>query len=333
MKKKRYKDPTAAGTEIRQYIGEAVTLSEDKYGIVAESEETGRKVAFFPLPNLTGEAKEIVAYFLNPEDRLTLPYRKTALANIPHTQHFKDLGNYLLRGYSSIIKPNTPISLNAATTAQGDELIKGFFMYDGEIAERRNEALEELKKAQDGSGAFFQLHKTEADEEEEIEAYERFCSISIPLFILQELTGRTIATFTDYIEAFSVIYGKKPTKKEVKALEFPYYFDRIEAYALYCLYTFLYYEDYNKLTEAAQGYKAFGLPDGWQRREEAELITANYSSVEDFAIAQYFHITDDYSELDIRSIAEATKTPYRKLIELCSKSRLERLNDNYNTAI
>lgn len=329
MKKKIYKDLTAAGTEIRQYIGEAVALSVDKYGILAESKETGRKVAYFPLPALRdAEREEVVVYFLSPEDRLTLPYRKTALANIPYTQHFNDIDNYLMRGYSSIIKPNTPISLNVATTAQGDELIKGFFMYDGEIAERRNEALEELRAAQDGKAGFFQLDKIEADEEEEIEAYEHFASISIPPFMLQELTGRTIATFADYIEAFGMIYGKKPTRKEIKALESPYYFDRIEAYALYCLYTFLYYEDYNRLTEAAQGYKAFGLPDGWQRKEEAKYIIADYGSVEDFAIAQYFHITADYSELDIRSIAETTNTPYRKLIELCGKGRLQRNIDN-----
>lgn len=256
-------------------------------------------------------AKHETAYltYVADGDRLTYPYRSLQR---------KDTTFLLMVMFSNIpthIKPGEPITAKEAATAAGEERLRHFFGVGYEDFKKQGELLEAIRKGE--KEAF----------EEEWDGEEHYLSAAeISPALLSEAMGKPVRDLKEYNTATESLIGHSLNDEEKEAQYFAYYFQQVELFGLYCLYSFLRTEKYADLKRVEKEYQVFGLPKGWDKGSidfVGDIVEAG-ETIEEAVLNHYYNTGSKLtgSHIDLREIADYTGAPLKLVYEAMGESRV-----------
>ena len=250
--------------------------------------------------------------YVGANDKRTYPFRKLKKFDLPFM-----LMNMLYH-VPAYIKPVEPITAEEAATVAGEEKLRHFFGADYERFKKQPELLDAIRR---GEEEVFTL-----DEEWDEEAGKPYLiADGISPATLSQAVGKPIRSIKDYHKATEALIGRSLNDEERKAQIFPYYYDRVEVFGLYCLYCFLLTEQYADLKQAEQNYSFFGLPKGWQKDDSMNFganMVERGETMEEAVLNRYFDVQSFLfiCPVDIREIAAFTGAPLRLLSDVMDEN-------------
>lgn len=247
--------------------------------------------------------------YVGANDKQTYPFRNLKKYDFPF------LLMAMLSRIPTYIKPVEQITAEEAATAAGEEKLRHFFGTDYARFMKQPELLEAIRK---GKEEAFTLEEWE-EEEPYIVAAE------ISPAALSQAVGKPIRNIMDYHKATESLIGRSLNDEERKAQLFPYYFNRVELFGLYCLYCFLMTEQYADLKQAEKKYSFFGLPKGWQKDDTmnfgAEMVEQG-ETMEEAVLNRYYDLQSFrlICPVDLSEIAAYTGAPLKLLSDVMDES-------------
>ena len=248
--------------------------------------------------------------YLEANDKLTYPFRELKKPDFPFMLMM------MLNRIPTYVKPVEPITAEEAATAAGELKLRHFFGTDYDHMTKQPELLEAIRRGEEE--AF-----TLMDDEEEAEPYTETAGIS-PAF-LSVAVGKPVRSLNDYHKATEALIGRSLNNEERKAQIFPYYFNRVETFGLYCLYRFLLTERYEDLKQAEKQYAAFGIPKGWQKDDDTNFggdVVERGETIEEAVLNHYYDLQSFrfICPVELREIAAFTGAPIKLLSDVMSES-------------
>lgn len=257
-------------------------------------------------PESWSEKEDVELLYISSSDEVIYPFRNLDLYSLVFA--------YIMRGtHNPFIKPAEDITPAEAQTIAGEIKLRSFFG-DGRIIEKEIERLsQEPPTGED-------LWNEWTDEEEKV--IERTLAITVTRPILSQATGNDIKSVEDCIAAIAQLSGRELSEEEAEEVREEYFYNQMELFLFYCIYSFLRRENYSDLKKALSSYRKFGLTKDWSDgfsmlegdTPEAYIISRYYDS-ETFKLL---------SVTSLRELAKYTEIPLALLLECSSEKSTKR---------